>query len=169
MRLVHVDGCIRVQRHVTSAVLCDHLVQHGLGDPREALPKREVTPDPQHLIRKRKRQRQRYPYYDEKLKGCALLDMQTANAKAEAFITQQRDARDGAMSAQWRSRFRQVLGNAPERNANWDAYSISDFAEWDEDRPRITLDKDFKVRITAWIDDVYKAQRRETQNNDTEK
>ena len=151
---INKQGELGVQRHISSDYLCKHLKEHGLGDPRDLLPVQSNT-DPWYYIRRRIRQKHKYPYYEEKLKGCARQDMEFANCQAAAFIEQQKDAQNRKVSATWRKRFRRVVGNDLERFSNGDQCSM--FELWDEDRPRYVMNEQFVVRINTWLDQVNKA------------
>ena len=154
-------GELGVQRHITTDYLCKHLKAQGYGDPRDSMPL-PVPMNPNYFLRRRMRQRNKYPYYDEKLKGCARMDMESANSKAAAFIEQQKDAQTASpnkrhASATWRKRFRRVIGGNNVERLTEKGDQISMFEFWDEDRPNYALDEMVEVRINAWLVEVNKA------------
>ena len=81
------------QQHVDVGVLCKHLQSRGLGDPRKLLQsdrknRRDDARQAASLLRKRTRQERKFDFYLEKLRGCAKIENDVVNSRAEAFIAQ---------------------------------------------------------------------------------
>ena len=150
------NGAIEITPHVTLSKLCDDLKNKGLGDPRDQIKPR--PPDPLPLLRRRKRQEKKYPFYKEKLRGCALQDMEVTNSKATAFIEQQKEGQLRTVSANWRERYNKM--QAFDKVSQDSDSSLDDdhqFAAWDEDRKPHQLDEQSHKMIEIWLDKVQEA------------
>jgi hypothetical protein len=152
------DGqIVHLVPHVTMGTLCDTLKEKGLGDPRVQL-QRHTRKNPLPLLKKLKKQQDKYPFYLEKLKGKASLDMDNVNSRAVAFIEQQKD--NGAMrtaSAHWRERYQRLNQGGENSDDSVLDEAMDEFAAWDEDSKPRTLDEATVLRINNWISDVEKA------------
>ena len=147
------NGDVEITPHVTLSNLCDNLKLKGLGDPRDQIKPR--PPDPLPLLRRRKRQQKKYPFYQEKLKGRALQDMDLTNSKASGFIEQQKEGNIRTASANWRERYNKM--QAFDKVSQDSQTSVDDavhFAAWDEDRKPQQLDEQSYSRIESWLKDV---------------
>ena len=154
-------------QHVDVTSLCVHLQSRGLGDPRSLLPpnprsRREEERKVTSLLRKRARQQRKFAFYIEKLRGCAKVESDVINSRAEAFIAQQ--VGDG--TTRDRKKFRYVLfGN--ERNAD-DRVSDRCSSVGDVTDDGVDESERFK-RISDWIktvNEATKSENKKQQSND---